>query len=331
LGNTGNSTWKFLISPSDADSVIGVGAVNSAGIVGSFSAYGPSSDGQVKPDMVSVGVSALIQIGNNTIAGSNGTSFACPNMAGLATCLWQGFPEYNNIKIIRTLQKASHKFSTPDDRFGYGIADMKLAFADLLTEYSTSSSAIANCKVSLSWNSKDVNIMKYEIERKGPAETVFTKIGEVIAQGGAVLSNKSYNFVNDLSGMATGNYSYRIRQIIDTASASFTAVYIDTTTINSPSDCIVTPPDPVNESLFVRPNPATSEPVSLIITTPYAIADLTILVFDGNGSLVIQMKDSKAEGEKIINLPVNKLSKGKYYIKVMNGQKLFRTAELLRL
>ena len=60
-GNEGNGAWHFIITPSDADSVVAVGAVDTAGVVGKFSSFGPSSDGQVKPDVASVGVGAMIQ------------------------------------------------------------------------------------------------------------------------------------------------------------------------------------------------------------------------------------------------------------------------------
>ena len=54
------AAWHFIISPSDADSVMAVGAVNTAGIVGGFSSYGPSSDGQIKPSVAAVGVGAVV-------------------------------------------------------------------------------------------------------------------------------------------------------------------------------------------------------------------------------------------------------------------------------
>ena len=63
------------------------------GNVAAFSSYGPSADRRIKPDVASIGVNAMIQLTNNTIGTGSGTSFACPNMAGLSTCLWQGFPE----------------------------------------------------------------------------------------------------------------------------------------------------------------------------------------------------------------------------------------------
>ena len=84
--------------------------------------------------MASVGVNAVIQSTNNTVGTGNGTSFACPNMAGLGTCLWQGFPEFNNMKIIRAIQQAGSISTTPNDRIGYGIPNMKQAFANLLID-----------------------------------------------------------------------------------------------------------------------------------------------------------------------------------------------------
>ncbi|HMU71908.1 MAG TPA: S8 family serine peptidase, partial [Ferruginibacter sp.] len=107
-GNEGNGAWHYIITPSDADSVMAVGAVSVAGNVGGFSSYGPSSDGQVKPSVAAVGVSAVIanpSTGQPTFG--SGTSFACPNMAGLTTCLWQAFPEINNMGIITVMQQAA--------------------------------------------------------------------------------------------------------------------------------------------------------------------------------------------------------------------------------
>ncbi|MEI9807970.1 MAG: S8 family serine peptidase [Bacteroidota bacterium] len=138
VGNYGSDSWHYLIAPADGDSVVAVGAVNAAGALWSGSSYGPSFDGRIKPDMASVGLNALVQATNNTVGVGVGTSFACPNMAGLGTCLWQGFPEFNNMRIIRALKEAGSKYTTPDDRVGYGIPDMKAAFTSLLIEYATS-------------------------------------------------------------------------------------------------------------------------------------------------------------------------------------------------
>ena len=334
VGNEGGNSWHFLITPSDGDSVVAVGAVNAAGVIGGFSSYGPSADGQIKPDMASVGVAALVQTTSNTVGTSNGTSFACPNMAGLGAILWQGFPEYNNMKIVRTLQQAGSKFTTPDDRVGYGIPNMKTAFSLLLTEFATSSATVSACNATISWTSKDVAAMKYEIERKIPGEVVYTKVGELNPQAGVLLAIHNYQFINAIISPTAGAVSYRIRQIIDTASASFTAVYIDTANVSIASGCFATGtgnPNPNAESVTVQPNPVSGSNVTLVIETPYAVTNMPIAIYDSKGRLVMQLTNTKGTGKKTIDLNIDRLAKGKYYIKVLNGQKTIGTTELLRL
>ncbi|MEO6611052.1 MAG: S8 family serine peptidase [Chitinophagaceae bacterium] len=334
-GNAGTIPWHFIITPADADSALAVGAVSNTGVVGNFSSYGPSGDGQIKPDIASVGVNALIQTTGNTIGTSNGTSFACPNMAGLGTCLRQGFPEYNNMKIYKALQQAGSIANAPDSRIGYGIPNMKTAFSILLVEFATSGVTVNGCNATVSWTSKDVAAMKYEIERKVPGELNFSKVGEVNPQAGTILANHNYSFNNAIISPAAGTVSYRIRQVIDTAAASFTAVYIDTAVVTIPGGCFATGtggnPGPVKELVTVQPNPVSGSSVSLVIETAYAVTDMPINLYDGKGRLVMQLKDSKGTGKKTIDLSISNLARGKYYIKVMNGQRIIGTAELLRL
>ena len=330
-GNEGTNPWHFLITPSDGDSVVAVGAVTNTGVVGGFSSYGPSADGQVKPDMASVGVGALIQGTNNTVGTGNGTSFACPNMAGLGTILWQGFPEFNNMKIIRALQQAGHKASNPDDRVGYGIPNMKTAFSNLLVDYATSTSTITGCRVTINWNTKDVSAMKYEIERKAPGDPSFTKVGELNPTAGAILANKSYQFNDDLVNGSIGNYTYRIRQILDTAASSFLAAYIDTTTVNIATGCVGTQNPNPKTALSVQPNPTPNNTTTLVVESPFAIPNMLIAIFDGEGRLMMQIQQNKLAGKKNIDLDLSRLAKGKYYIRVWDDKKIFGTAELLKL
>jgi hypothetical protein len=326
-GNDGTDSWHYLSTPADADSILSVGAVNTGGFVGGFSSYGPSSDGRVKPDVASIGVGAVIATPSNTVGTGNGTSFACPNMAGMGTCLWQGFPEFNNMKIIKAIQKAGSITTAPDNRMGYGIPNMKAAFSALLTDFATSTIAINNCTATISWTSKDVDAMKYEIERKTAADQDFTKVGEVAPQQGVVLSNHNYQFSNDLTGVANGTLSYRIRQIIDTNIVSFTAVYIDTASTSFTSDC-----SPVTgDKVYVIPNPTSNSQAKLVVETTYPVPNMPIAVFDMIGNLVIKINQSKAAGRTIIDLPVSKLAKGKYFIKVYNDKKAIGTAGLLNL
>lgn len=327
-GNAGNLAWRNIITPADGDSVIAVGAVTNTGVIGSFSSYGPSGDGQIKPDLASVGVAAMVQSTGNTIVTGNGTSYACPNLAGLGTILWQGFPEYNNMKILDALKKSADKYNNPDNRTGYGIPNLKLAFAKLLADYSAASGNIANCNAVINWTSKDVQTMKYEIEQKVNGDTGYRKIGTVYAQQGLVLSNRNYQYTASVSGISQGAISYRIKQVIDTTTTSYYAIYIDSIQLTVPDLCSVTG----KTGVTVQPNPVLGSSINVAIETPNAINNFSVALFDSRGSQVFSMKDSKAAGKKNITIPAERLLAGKYYIRILDDAgKIIGTGEAIKL
>ena len=151
---------------------------------------------------------------------------------------------------------------------------------------------------------------------------------------GSILATHSYQFENTLATGTSGSFSYRIKQIIDTAAATFTSVYIDTTVANVSSPCVVTGvvnPGINGNTITVRPNPSMGSTATLIIETNDAIATMPILIYNMNGRLVQRMQASKGSGKKIIDLSVSKLAKGKYFINVYNKNALVGTAEFIRL
>jgi serine protease AprX len=119
---------KYISCPADGDSVVAVGATNTAGVIAGFSSWGPNSAGKIKPNIVSVGQGTIIANSLGNPVSGNGTSFSNPNIAGLITCLWGAFPEFSNMKVIDAVQRSAHKFTSPDDRFGYGIPNMRTAY-----------------------------------------------------------------------------------------------------------------------------------------------------------------------------------------------------------
>ena len=133
-GNDGSDPWHYIGTPADADSIVTVGAVNTAGTVAPFSSYGPASDGRVKPTVASVGWGTAFAGLNNQPNFGNGTSFATPNLAGLITCLWQAFPEFTNMQIIEAIKRSSSMYTTPNDRIGYGIPNFHKAYDDLFQQ-----------------------------------------------------------------------------------------------------------------------------------------------------------------------------------------------------
>ena len=122
MGNDGNKAWHYLSTPADADSILSVGAVDVAGKIAGFSSYGPSADGRVKPEVCAVGAeTALIDPADNEVMKGNGTSFACPLIAGMAASLWSAVPKASNMEIREQIIRSADRYTTPHEQYGYGV------------------------------------------------------------------------------------------------------------------------------------------------------------------------------------------------------------------
>ncbi|MFO7721942.1 MAG: S8 family serine peptidase [Bacteroidales bacterium] len=126
-GNGGGSSWFYISSPGDADSIVTVGAVDVAGIYAPFSSTGPSFDQRVKPDVVAVGLGSTIAASWGGATTGNGTSFSGPIMCGALACLWQANPNMSNMQIIDALHRSAHQYNFPDTLLGYGIPNLAIA------------------------------------------------------------------------------------------------------------------------------------------------------------------------------------------------------------
>jgi len=126
-GNERNKEWQRIIFPSDGDSVLAVGAVDGNNLISLFSSAGPSADGRIKPDNSAMGVSVPVQTTTTSIVRSNGTSFSCPVLSGMAACLIQAVPLAKNTDIINAFHSCADRYNSPDSLYGYGIPDMVIA------------------------------------------------------------------------------------------------------------------------------------------------------------------------------------------------------------
>ena len=144
-GNSGLATndSKFIGCPADGDSVITIGATDLHGKIADFSSWGPSSSGQLKPDFVSIGQNTVVAQTDGVPALANGTSFSNPNLAGLIACLWQAFPEFNNHDILEAARKSADRYNHPDNRYGYGFPNFRIAYEILQEKRMTSAFANA--------------------------------------------------------------------------------------------------------------------------------------------------------------------------------------------
>lgn len=126
VGNEGNGKWRRIGTPSDAPSVIGIGACDENGFRAQFSSVGPSADKRVKPDFIVMGYKAMVASPNGIYNG-NGTSYSTPIFGGAIACLIQACPDKSFSEIKQALQLSATHYSHPDSLYGYGLPDFTLA------------------------------------------------------------------------------------------------------------------------------------------------------------------------------------------------------------
>lgn len=120
-GNEYQDSWKTIVTPADADSVLCVGGTSPfTDRHINFSSIGPSADYRIKPNVSAPGqVVAANPSGN--IGQTFGTSFSCPLTSGFAACAWQGNRSLTNMQLFAEIQKAGHLYPYFDYMHGYGI------------------------------------------------------------------------------------------------------------------------------------------------------------------------------------------------------------------
>ena len=130
-GNSGNDPWYYITAPADASDILAVGAVDSSQFIGYFSSRGPSFDGRIKPEVVTMGVASGVQSLNGGVARGNGTSFASPVLAGSVASLWQACPEIPAKELIQKILQSSDRYNNPGADYGFGLPDFTMAYGSI--------------------------------------------------------------------------------------------------------------------------------------------------------------------------------------------------------
>lgn len=130
-GNEGNSPWRYITAPGDADSILTVGAVGSQGQIAPFSSRGPTADGRIKPDVVALGWGTSIVGLSGQPQQASGTSFSAPLITSLAACLWQAYPSVSAQEVRQAILSSADRASAPDTLYGYGLPDGEKALRRL--------------------------------------------------------------------------------------------------------------------------------------------------------------------------------------------------------
>lgn len=130
---TGAANAKNIITVAAVEGIMSNGDDNSF-VMSSFSNFGPTDDGRIKPDLSAKGVavSSTISVSDNAYSELQGTSMASPCITGLITLLQK---HYNNLNpgtymraatvrglLIQSAREAGD-FEGPDYAFGWGLPD----------------------------------------------------------------------------------------------------------------------------------------------------------------------------------------------------------------
>lgn len=146
-GISNNNSYDIISSYGTAKNILTVGAVNPIALgysnssdveMSSFSSWGPTDDGRIKPDIVADGVDLLSSIAssNNAYATFSGTSMATPNVSGSLILLQEYYSQLHSgafmrsatLKglIIHTADEAGAA-NGPDYKYGWGLANIAKA------------------------------------------------------------------------------------------------------------------------------------------------------------------------------------------------------------
>ena len=144
--NPADSGYDLINGKNSAKNVVTVGAVNSVTnytgptsvVMSSFSSWGPTDDGRIKPDVVAKGVNvrSTIASGDTDSGIQQGTSMACPAAAGVGLLLQQHYMNLNQDQpmlaatlkglILHTADEAGFA-DGPDYQFGWGLINAEKA------------------------------------------------------------------------------------------------------------------------------------------------------------------------------------------------------------
>jgi len=119
-GNEGDSKWKYVLTPADADSALTVGGINDgAQIHIVFSSFGPTADKRMKPNVCAYG--EVIGASEYKLKYTTGTSFATPLVAGFAACAWQTDTSLTNMQLFKKIEECSSLYPYYDYAHGFGV------------------------------------------------------------------------------------------------------------------------------------------------------------------------------------------------------------------
>ncbi|MEJ8842434.1 S8 family serine peptidase [Lacibacter sp. H375] len=142
-----NDGFDIISTYGTSKNILTVGAVNPIAsgytrptdvVISSFSSWGPTDDGRIKPDVVADGVGLLSSVAttDNAYSSLSGTSMASPNTSGSLLLLQEYYSQLNGGNFMRAATLKGLVIHTadeagfspgPDYQFGWGLVNIKKA------------------------------------------------------------------------------------------------------------------------------------------------------------------------------------------------------------
>ena len=157
-GNDGSITGNedTVDYPARYDSVIAVGAIDRNNARAIWIPYGASSTGP-ELEFVAPGDEIYSTLPGDSYGICNGTSMACPHVAGVAALIWSEHPEWNATQIREKLRETAEDLGTPgkDNEYGYGLVNAIKAVSPLI--YNVKVSNVSSTSATISWYTDEVS------------------------------------------------------------------------------------------------------------------------------------------------------------------------------
>jgi hypothetical protein len=203
--------WYYIGTPADGDSVIAVGAVDASGTRASFSSYGPTADGRIKPDVSAMGVTVYHASSTSGLGYGNGTSFSGPMVAGVACQMLQANPALTPMQVLDILKQSASQSQNPDNSLGWGIINAEIAVAAAIAVSTEREHPDTAVRISAYPNPFDDHVtFAFESDDPGHASLrIFDLLGREVARPlDDVVSAGSHSVMWNNDGLAAGIYVY---------------------------------------------------------------------------------------------------------------------------
>lgn len=284
-GNEGNSAWHFITPPADGDSVIAVGAVDVSGNIASFSSFGPTFDGRIKPEILAQGVNTYCAFPRTTgYTFVGGTSASTPIAAGAGALMLEGNPALSPAQLREALINSADSAGNPNNHYGYGIFDAfeaaDILLIDSIRSFTLTLGDSLNLQIGVTGLEDSIPVITAE---NIPPTAVFTDNGDRTA-------TLRYRAVSEDLGVTRLRFIAASGIIADTMEANMTIM---------PQNSIIAGPNPFSDSvtIFVSPDAGQATEISIFAVNGEKVWDGFADNYDGTSPIVWRGINNK--GEKV--------------------------------